>query len=203
MKNFFIKMWEYIKKGFRVTVQFFKENIWASILGVILAIVLFVLALQGIIKAIDSCDNDTIQNRATVVTSSQLEKMFEDGEDFILFIGSQNCGACKSFYKTINTYIKSTGKEIFYFDTDDTTDAGSDRYTLELQDMLLAAIPSDRGITSLATPTTVYVEDGEMKDAIQGAYGMEGGTNYLIFCEVVEGAYVGKDTYTTKLKQEA
>ena len=85
MKNFFIKLWEYIKKGFKVSVQFFKENIWASVLGVILAIVLFIMALQGIIKAIDSCDNDTIQNRATVVTSSQLEKMFDEEKHEYMF----------------------------------------------------------------------------------------------------------------------
>ena len=69
--------------------------------------------------------------------------------------------------------------------------------------MLLADVPTDRGITSLATPTTVRVEDGVIVDAIQGAYGMTGGTNYLVFCEVIEGEYVGKDSYTTKLKEEA
>ena len=200
LKNFFIKVWEYIKKAFNVSVEFLKENIWATVLSVILAIILLIMGLQGIIKAIDSCENETIQNRATVVTSSQIEKMFDEEKTFVLFIGSQNCSHCKEFYKTINTYIKSTGKEIFYFDVDDTTDPGSDRYTLELQDMILSAIPEDRGIKSLSTPTTIRVEDGVIVDAIQGAYGMEGGTNYLIFCEVIEGAYVGKDTYTNKLQ---
>ena len=204
MKNFFSKLWIYIKKAFNVTVRFVKDNIWASVLGVVRVIVLLIMALQGIIKAIDSCGNDdNIENRATVITSGQLEDKLENGDTFVLFIGSQDCAHCKQFYKTINTYIKSTGNEIFYFDTGDTTDLGRTKMTAELEDRLLSDIETDRGITSLATPTTVYIENGEFKDAIQGAYGMDGGANYLIFCEVIEGKYVGKATYTDKLESEA
>ena len=97
---------------------------------------------------------------------------------------------------------RTTGNEIFYFDTADTTDLGRTKMTAEIEERLLADVESDRGITSLATPTTIYIENGEFKDAIQGAYGMDGGTNYLIFCEVIEGKYVGKATYTDKLETE-
>jgi predicted bacteriocin transport accessory protein len=203
MKKFFSTVWLYIKKGFNVTVRFFKENIWASVLAVILAIVLFIVALQGIIKAIDSCDDDKIENRATAITSAQLEEKLEAEETFVLFVGSQDCAHCKQFYKTINRYIKDhPDTEIFYFDTNDSTDLGRGKMTIEIEQRLIAEIESDRGITSLATPTTIYIEDGEFKDAIQGAYGMTGGANYLIFCEVIEGKYVGKSTYTTKLETE-
>ena len=203
MKNFFSKLWVYIKKIFNVIVAFFKENIWASVLGVVLAIVVFIMALQGIIKAIDSCGNDSnIENRATVLTSSQLEEKLDNGDTFVLFVGSQNCDHCKLFYKTVNNYMRTTGNEIFYFDTADTTDLGRTKMTAEIEERLLADVEADRGITSLATPTTIYIENGEFKDAIQGAYGMDGGANYLIFCEVIEGKYVGKATYTDKLEAE-
>ena len=203
MKNFFSKLWTYIVKGFDITVAFFKENIWASVLAVIMVIVIFIMSLQGIIKAIDSCGNESkVENRATVVTSQQLENKLNNGDTFVLFIGSQDCSHCKQFYATINMYIKSTGKEIFYFDTGDKTDLGRNKMTADLEERLLSDIDADRGITSLATPTTVYIEQGKFKDAIQGAYGMKGGANYLIFCEVIEGQYVGKATYTTKLEEE-
>ena len=203
MKKFFINLWQYIKKIYAVLARFFKENVWASVLGILVAIVLFIVALQGVIKAIDSCDSkSTIQNRATVLTGSQLEEKLNEGHSFVLFIGSQTCDHCKLFYATINTYIRSTGNEIFYFDTGDMTDPARISVTSDLEERLLNDIPADRGITSLATPTTVRIENGEFVDAIQGAYGMTGGSNYLIFCEVIEGDYVGKSTYTDKLKSE-
>ena len=196
MKNFFINVWEYTKKAYKLAVNFFKENVWATVLGIIVAIVVFIIAIQGIIKAIDSCGNDSdIENRATVLTSSQLEEKLENGETFVLFIGSQDCDHCKLFYKTVNTYMKSTGNEIFYFDTADTTDLGRTAMVAELEDRLLHEMSDQaslREITSLATPTTVYIEDGVFVDAIQGAYGMNGGTNYLLFCEIIEGKLVGK-----------
>jgi predicted bacteriocin transport accessory protein len=204
MKNFFIKVWEYIKKAFFVVVRFFKENVWASVLGIIIAIVLFIMALQGVIKAIDSCgDRSKIENRATVVTSKELQTMLDKDGEFILFIGSQNCDHCKLFYETINNYILTTGTEVFYFDTADTTDFGRTAMVSDLEFKLLNEIDPDRGITALATPTTVLIRDGEFVDAIQGAYGMDGGNDYFIFCEVVEGVYENKPTYTNKLSKKA
>ena len=204
MKNFFIKVWEYIKKAFFVVVRFFKENVWASVLGIIIAIVLFIMALQGVIKAIDSCgDGSKIENRATVVTSKELQAMLDKDGEFILFIGSQNCDHCKLFYETINNYILTTGTEVFYFDTADTTDFGRTAMVSDLEFKLLNEIDPDRGITALATPTTVLIRDGEFVDAIQGAYGMDGGNDYFIFCEVVEGVYENKPTYTNKLSSKA
>ena len=47
------------------------------------------MALQGVIKAIDSCgDGSKIENRATVVTSKELQAMLDKDGEFILFIGS-------------------------------------------------------------------------------------------------------------------
>lgn len=61
---------------------------------------------------------------------------------------------------------------------------------------LTTEIPDDRNITGLATPTTVYVKDGKFADAVVGAYGMKGGEEYAIFCDVVEGKYVGKASHS-------
>ena len=66
----------------------------------------------------------------------------------------------------------------------------------EIKQKVLDEIPEDRKITSLSTPLTIYVKDGEFKDAMQGAYGMKGGEDYLVFCDIVEGNYVDKPVYT-------
>lgn len=201
IKNFLSKVGNWFKKAWRVSVNFFTNNVWAGVLAIVVLILLFILIVQGIVKGIDKCSNSTtessIANRATNITSSQLMDKLNNGDTFVLFIGAASCSHCKQFYKTINAYVNS-GKTVYYLDIDDTSDPTMQRYIVEIEERLLNDIPSDRGITTFATPTTVYVENGEFADAIQGAYGMQGGTNYAIFCDVVEGKYVGKATYVMK-----
>ena len=197
MKKFFSKLWSGIKKVTRVVVNFFRENVWAEVLGIVIAILLFILIVQGIVKGIDKCknttQNDTV-NRSTTITTSQLMEKLNNGDTFVLFLGANTCSHCKEFYKTVNRYIAS-GHEVFYVDLADTSDATLTKYYDEIADKLISSIADDRDITSLATPTTVYVKDGEFADAIQGAYGMDGGSNYVVWCDVVEGKYVGKPVY--------
>lgn len=198
IKNVFSKFWNWIKKVIKVCSNFLKENVWASVLGIVAVILLFILVVQGIVKGIDKCRSEntesSIANRATTLTTSQVMEKLNNGDTFVLFLGANTCAHCKEFYKTINTYVNS-GNTVYYVDLADSSDPTLIKYQSEFEERLLEGVPTDRGITSLATPTTVYVKDGEFVDAVQGAYGMEGGTNYAIFCDVVEGKYVGKPTY--------
>ena len=199
IKNFFSKLWKWIKTAWRVSMEFFKENVWAAVLAIVVGILLFILVVQGIVKGVDKLTNkeeeSSIALRATTITTSQVMDKLNNGETFVLFIGANTCSHCKEFYKTINTYVKS-GNTVYYVDVADTSDPTLSKYFSELEERLLEDIPSDRNITELATPTTVYVKNGEFADAIQGAYGMNGGSDYATFCDVVEGKYVGKATYT-------
>lgn len=198
IKKFFVRAGAWCKKVGVAIANFFKENVWAGVLAIVVVILLFILIVQGIVKGIDKCKNNTAQdnsiNRATTITSTQLMEKLKKNETFVLFIGSATCSHCHDFYTTINRYVNS-GHTVYYLDLADTSDPTLKKYMVELQEMLINSIDDDRNITSLSTPTTIYVEKGEFKDAVQGAYGMEGGTNYLIFCDVVEGKYVGKDVY--------
>lgn len=198
IKNFFSKLWGWIKKAWKASMAFFKENVWASVLAIVISILLFILLVQGIVKGIDKLTNKTEESsialRATTITSSELMEKINKKETFVLFIGANTCAHCKEFYKTINTYVKS-GNTVFYIDVADTSDPTLKKYFSEIEEKVLREVESDRNITELATPTTVYVKDGVFADAIQGAYGMDGGSDYATFCDIVEGKYVGKPAY--------
>ena len=129
--------------------------------------------------------------KAITITTSELMTKLNNDDTFILYIGANTCAHCKEFNKTINAYI-SSGNTVYYVDIADTNDPTLVEYYSEIYKRLLEGVPADRNITELATPTTVYVKDGEFVDAIQGAIGMDGGADYDMFCDVVEGKYVGK-----------
>lgn len=199
IKNFFSKLWSWIKKAWKVTIDFFKENVWASVLAIVAAILLFILLVQGIVKGIDKLSNkdqeSSVSLKATTITTSELMTKLKNGESFVLFLGANTCAHCKQFYTTINTYVES-GNTVYYVDVADTSDPTLNKYFDEIEERLVDGVAADRNITELATPTTVYVKDGEFLDAVQGAFGMDGGKDYATFCDVVEGKYVGKPTYT-------
>ena len=198
IKNFFLKVWKWIKKAYKVCVDFFKENVWASVLAIVLGILLFIVVVQGVVKAIDKCKSETtesnIENRATNITSTQLMDKIDNGETFVLFIGSHNCAHCQQFYATINTYVKS-GNTVYYIDIADESDVAMVKNYATIVEKLTTEVPDDRGITGFATPTTVYVENGKFADAVVGAYGMSGGEEYAKFCDVVEGKYANKPSH--------
>lgn len=198
IKNFFKKTWDWIKNVFRICSNYLKENVWASVLAIVLAILLFLFLINGIVKGIDKIatkeEDSSVLNATTITTAQAMEKI-NKGETFVLFLGANTCAHCKEFYKTINAYVGS-GNTVYYVDLADTSDPTLSRYFPEFEERLLNEVPSDRGIVELATPTTIYIKNGEFVDAVQGAHGMSGGADYATFCDVVEGKYVGKATYT-------
>ena len=197
-KDICSKLWAWTKKAYSVCANFLRENVWASVLAIVVAILLFILIVQGIVKGIDKISNKTEESsvslKATTITTSELMTKLNNGDTFVLFIGANTCAHCKEFYKTVNAYV-SSGNTVYYVDIADISDPTLTKYRAEISERLLEGVPTDRNITELATPTTVYVKEGEFVDAIQGAVGMDGGADYVTFCDVVEGKYVGKPSY--------
>ena len=201
IKQFSAKLWDWTKKGYHICANFLKENVWAAVLSIVVGILLFILLLQGIVKGINTINNKTEESsvslKATTITTSELMTKLNNGDTFVLFIGANTCSHCKEFYKTINMYV-SSGNTVYYVDVADSSDPTLSKYYTEIVERLVVGVAADRNITELATPTTIYVEDGIFKDAVQGAVGMSGGADYVTFCKIVEGEYVDKDVYTFK-----
>ncbi|MBR3362620.1 MAG: thioredoxin family protein [Bacilli bacterium] len=83
------------------------------------------------------------------ITYNKLEKMINEKQDFILFIGSETCSACSSFKFTVNELVKNHKIDIKYIDISKLSDTEKDK--------LLEHFPFD------ATPTTVLVKKGKEK----------------------------------------
>lgn len=202
IKTFFKKIWEFIKKIYKVVANFIKENVWAQVLAILAAVVLFILVFQGVVKLIDkatSKEEETV-NMATALTATELRNKIDNKESFVLFIGGHSCAHCRQFYTTINAYI-SEGKTVYYFDVEDTSDvANTTSFRLNvLRNPLVnnINIKINRGIKELATPTTVVVQDGKFVDAIQGAIGMDGGQAYVDFTRLLAGEFINKKLPST------
>ena len=78
------------------------------------------------------------------IDSKTLDKMVENKEDFVLFIGSTTCSACSSFKITVNEIVKNSGVDIKYIDIS--------KLTEQQKEELLQKFPFN------ATPTTVLVK---------------------------------------------
>jgi hypothetical protein len=46
IKNFFSKVGKWIKKAFKACMNFFKENVWAAVLAIVVSILLFILFIN-------------------------------------------------------------------------------------------------------------------------------------------------------------
>lgn len=81
------------------------------------------------------------------INYSTLDKMINNKEDFILFIGSETCSACASYKFTVNELVKNYKVDIKYIDISKLNSADYDK--------LLEHFPFD------ATPTTILVKKGK------------------------------------------
>ena len=94
------------------------------------------------------------------VDFKQLNKMFEQKEDFILFIGSSECSHCQSYKPKLNAVIKVNQIKVYYIDIMKLT---------EKQDELLESYVSYKG-----TPYTVFIENGALKEIDGETYTIDG-----------------------------
>ena len=81
------------------------------------------------------------------INYNELEKMINEKQDFILFIGSETCSACSSFKITVNELVKNYKVDIKYIDVSKLTDSEEEK--------LIEQFPFD------ATPTTILVKKGK------------------------------------------
>ncbi len=84
------------------------------------------------------------------ISYSDLNKMIDNKEDFILFIGSSSCSACAVYEVTLNDIIKEYNVDVKYIDLS------------KLSDQDESVLVSEFPITG--TPTTVFVTNGDEKD---------------------------------------
>lgn len=81
------------------------------------------------------------------ITFDSFEKMIEDKESFVLFIGAESCSHCMTYKTTINEVVKEYNVDIKYIDVD--------RLSTK-QDSALKKVASYTG-----TPTTVFIKEGK------------------------------------------
>ena len=84
------------------------------------------------------------------ISYKNLNKMLEDKDDFVLFVGSSTCSACDSYKLTLNQVISKYNVNIKYIDLSKLSESQKGKLT--------SIFPIS------ATPTTIFVEDGEEKD---------------------------------------
>lgn len=93
-----------------------------------------------------ACGNKTYDE----ISYDELNKMLEDKQDFILFIGSDTCSACNAYKGTLNDVIEEYGTDVKYIDLASLSEAQ--------ESSLISKFP----ITG--TPTTVFITNGEEED---------------------------------------
>lgn len=207
MKKFFISIGRFFKKiglfiwkYLKIAFNYVKENAWLQPIALVVLIFALVFGIQGIVTAVDNAKANSSSSSSsekdvyTKITYGEVQEKLDNGDDFILFIGSHNCYHCTQFKKVVNKYISSTGNMIYFIDIDDTSDTTRDiKYLTEWKEYLDEIDTRDfADEDSLSTPTTVVVRDGVFADAKSGALGLEGGDEYLNFTKFVEGQYIGK-----------
>lgn len=128
--------------------------------------VLMILVLTTVAFIISGCANKTY----TEISYSDLNKMLDDKESFVLFIGSVTCTHCASYKVTLNKVIDEKNVDgVYYIDIDNL----SDKDLSSLQ----AKFPFS------GTPTTVFITDGEEENTFNR---IEGEASYSEITEALE-----------------
>lgn len=83
------------------------------------------------------------------ISFNEYNKMIEEKQSFILFIGSETCSACAVYKEYLNEVIKDYQVEVKYIDLDKVTE---DEYN---------KMKARHFFTG--TPTTIFITDGEEK----------------------------------------
>ena len=108
------------------------------------------------------------------ISYSDLTKMLDDKEDFVLFIGSETCSACSAYKITVNKIVEKYGVDIKYLDIS------------KLSDEENSELSSNFAFSG--TPTTIFVTDGKEKDTYNR---IDGNAKYSKTVEKLkENAYI-------------
>lgn len=80
----------------------------------------------------------------------KLIEMFEDKEDFVLFIGSSQCSHCQSYKPKLEAIIKVNQIKVYYIDVNELSNDENEAL--------------ERYVPYSGTPYTVFIEDGKVKE---------------------------------------
>lgn len=182
-------IWHYIKVSFNYII----ENAWIQPIIIVLLLFGIIFGIQGIINVSDDIagwfrnEEESSEHLFTKMTYEELGQKREADEDFIFFIGYDECGYCQQYYDVVDQYIRSYDEEVFYLDVGRDSsgsyldpsleDRHMDELLEEFQDVLWHVSAFD-GAQGISTPTSVIVENGEFVDA---NVGFIEGTDFLEF----------------------
>lgn len=116
------------------------------------------------------------------ININQFNKMIENKEDFILFIGSSTCSHCAAYKEKVNKFIKEYQQKIYYIDIHKFSEEEAAKFK---------TIVNFEG-----TPTTVFFENGKEKEDENGnvrIYRIEGNVEYSKVVEKIKKAGFIKD----------
>lgn len=125
--------------------------------------------------------------RKIVLNSSEMLDKINSGDEFVFTIGQYGCSACEAFETTINRYLQD-GNDMYYVYVNDTSDPDRGNFINYAFSKLALEIQADREIGEF-TPTTIYVKDGEFKDAYQGVLDTYDTYDYEKFVDMMKGEY--------------
>lgn len=94
------------------------------------------------------------------INFDEYNKMIEEKQSFILFIGSETCSACQIYKKYLNEVIKDYQVKVKYIDLDKFTDDQYNKFKVKH--------------SFTGTPTTIFINDGVEKSIYNRINGSEG-----------------------------
>jgi len=100
------------------------------------------MILVGILSLfLSGCGKGSIEE----ITFTDYQKMVENKESFILFIGSHNCNHCMEFEITLNEVVEKYNIDFKYIDIANFSEEERKTFNIKFD----------------GTPTTVFINDGE------------------------------------------
>lgn len=112
------------------------------------------------------------------LTAGEVIDKIENGDTFVVYLGTTTCSHCQAFGKLVPEYNKKYDLEISHVVLDESEVNEPEEYSA-----LMELMPIEY------TPTTFFIVDGEIKDSVVGALEEDEIVEYLVeYGFVEEGA---------------
>lgn len=123
-----------------------------------IALIAISIALVSIIVVREATRPATIPNLSKAITATEMQERMANGEEFVFYVGSETCSACKVYKPIVNEFIKTSGTMVYYLNV-----AESFKTDEEMQ-----AFFNDVLKTSPSTPQTFFVKNNQIVDNFTG-----------------------------------
>lgn len=124
-----------------------KNNFFRRNLAPIISIIAIVLAAIILVLFGDNIESEAKSKYLKEINCQEVINKFDNKEDFILYVGSKECSACKLFNPNFIKVIDKNKVKVYYLDL---STIKNDEYN-NLQNYILIT----------GTPTVVFITDGE------------------------------------------